>query len=257
MASIRTPPLGRVRDAALTWAEYIARAGRNTSDTRVVAVVGMHRSGTSAVAGTLQSAGLYLGNVLRKHESNRRGTRENLEIVALHDAILAHSGGSWRNAPPRVTWTDAHRCERDRIVAEYGGAGLWGFKDPRTILLLDFWREALGESLTLVGVYREPGAVALSLVRRDGGTPDEWLKLWVQYNARLLREHEEREFPLVEFVAQVERFDEQVVPVLRALGLRARTQSGFFDPALAAVDEPARASADAVALYERLCAARG
>lgn len=254
---LRRPPLGRVRDAALTRVEYLRRAGRGSVDGRVVAIVGMHRSGTSAVAGTLQEAGLYLGSVLRKHDSNARGTREHLGIVELHDAIFAHSGGSWRDPPGSFGWTDEHRDERDRVISRFAAAELWGFKDPRTILLLDFWREALGDSLSLVGVFREPGAVVASLLERDGGSSEEWLSLWTHYNAQLLREHEDHRFPLVEFTADTAEFHAQLLPALRALGLRESTGRGFFEASLATSDGAVSPrDAHAVDLYARLRAAQ-
>lgn len=216
----------------------------------------MHRSGTSAVAGALQQAGLYLGSVLRWHESNRRGTREHLGIVALHDAILAHSGGSWRVPPERVVWTDEHCDRRDRIVASFSAAELWGFKDPRTVLLLDFWRDALGDALLPVGVFREPTAVVASLLRRDGGESGEWFALWERYNEELLRQHEAAPFPLLEFGADAVAFREQLVPVLRQLRLRGRGHE-FFDAKLTAAERPEDmpdATPNAVASAERLLA---
>lgn len=214
----------------------------------------MHRSGTSAVAGTLQEAGLYLGSVLRKHESNRRGTREHLGIVALHDEILAYSGGSWRDPPTTIAWTDEHRARRDQIIDSFAGAGLWGFKDPRTILLLDFWREPLADSLELVGVFREPVAVASSLLRRDAGTGGEWFALWERYNAELLRERDMHTFPLVEFVSKPREFHEQVTQVIRTLGLDDARGSRFFDPRLATTGRSPAITAPpaAVNLYGRL-----
>lgn len=237
----------------LTRLEYARRATRGSEGRRVIAILGMHRSGTSAVAGTLQAAGLYLGPVLRKHESNRKGTRENLAIVQLHDEILAHSGGSWREPPTAVRWNDAHRKRRDRIIESFDGAEVWGFKDPRTLFLLEFWREALGESLECVGVFREPSAVVASLLRRDGGTSAEWWALWTRYNDELLGAHGKKRFPLVEFGPSVEGFHRQMAPVLRALGLREATS--FFDPDLPSVSDLGAAPDAALALHERLRAA--
>lgn len=242
---------GRLRDSIVTRLEYGRRRGRDAGESRVVSVLGMHRSGTSALAGTLQQAGLYLGPVLRKHDSNRRGTRENLEIVKLHDAILEHSGGSWRSPPRVLTWTDEHRAWRDRIVRALASAGLWGFKDPRTVLLLDFWREALGDRLTPVGTFRAPGPVVASLLERDGGTPDAWFALWTRHNEALLDAHADRPFPIVEYVSDADAYRAQTKSVLEALGLRA-TGRTFFDPRLPTAGWGEQVPADADALFARL-----
>lgn len=255
MPSLRRPPLGRLRDASLTRVEYLRREGRGREERAVVAILGMHRSGTSAVAGALQASGLYLGSVLRKHDSNLRGTRENLRIVELHEAILAYSGGSWDAPPARVEWSDEHRRQRDAIVASFDSSALWGFKDPRTVLLLDFWREALGDSLAPVGIFREPGAVVGSLLRRDGGSAGTWFALWLRYNEHLLQEHASLSFPLLEFVPEASLFAEQLAPVASGLGLRPRSGAGFFDARLPGSEPAPDAPAAAVRLYERLRAA--
>ena len=61
----------------------------------VVAILGMHRSGTSAVAGMLADHGLEFGQVRQRNRFNRRGNREIPELNELHEAILERSGGTW------------------------------------------------------------------------------------------------------------------------------------------------------------------
>ena len=56
---------------------------------RVIAILGMHRSGTSCLTGSLQEAGLELGEHHTWNPYNRKGNRENQDFVDLHDAILA------------------------------------------------------------------------------------------------------------------------------------------------------------------------
>jgi len=43
---------------------------------------------------------------------------------------------------------------------------MWGFKDPRCVLTLDFWREAIPE-LRFVATYRHLADVASSLASRE------------------------------------------------------------------------------------------
>src|ERR1700722_18071970 len=129
---------------------------------QVVCILGMHRSGTSCLAGSLEEAGLRLGDVFRVGQYNAKGNRENGRIMALQEAVLIHSGGSWDRPPEYVSWNDSNRAERDNIISSYTDEPVWGFKDPRTILLIDFWREALS-NLTVVGTLRHPRLVAESL----------------------------------------------------------------------------------------------
>ena len=204
---------------------------------RVICIVGMHRSGTSCLAGSLQEAGLHLGDVITSAPYNAKGNRENKRIMDLHDAVLAHSGGSWDRPPDRAQWSRAHQDERDQILASYQGVETWGFKDPRSLLLLDFWREVL-DDMAFVGTFRSPRLVAESLLRRNGGSLDQWFDLWALYNERLLALHEARPFPIVRFDLGEEAYRRSLAIVVDALGLSAPPETGFFDPALRHQDEP-------------------
>ena len=79
-----------------------------------VAILGMHRSGTSAVAGFLAKAGFFAGeedDLLPAAEDNPKGFFERADVNALNDDLLAngsvatgtgHLGApSWRNARRR------------------------------------------------------------------------------------------------------------------------------------------------------------
>ena len=61
---------------------------------KVICVLGMHRSGTSCLVGSLQKAGLHLGKHHTWNRYNRKGNRENQDIVDLNRAVLEFSGGS-------------------------------------------------------------------------------------------------------------------------------------------------------------------
>jgi hypothetical protein len=62
----------------------------------VILVLGMHRSGTSALTGTLAKLGASLPkDLMPANESNPRGYWESLGLVKLHDELLASAGSSW------------------------------------------------------------------------------------------------------------------------------------------------------------------
>lgn len=166
---------------------------------RAILVLGMHRSGTSMLAGTLEEAGLDLGEVVTQAPANEKGNRESLVLMRLHEDILERSGGSWDAIPDVVRWSTFHRAVRDLYLTSFATSPAWGFKDPRTLFTLDGWLEALPRA-EFVGIFRHPELVARSLQARDGFSLEEGIALWARYNARLLELHRAHGFPLVEFV---------------------------------------------------------
>jgi hypothetical protein len=155
-----------------------------------VVVVGMHRSGTSAVTGAIGALGFNSVSVddrMSPHDSNPEHW-ESLSIALHNDAILAHFGGTW-DAPPELAdgW-ERGRGLPDRTVASellaaaYPRPGPSVWKDPRVCLTLPYWRDLLGAPMVAVLVWRAPFAVASSLRRRDGMPLPVGLALWERYN---------------------------------------------------------------------------
>ncbi|MFM1823626.1 MAG: hypothetical protein RI967_1892 [Planctomycetota bacterium] len=136
-----------------------------------VAIVGMHRSGTSLVAGLLAKAGVPLGDeLLGANIHNPHGHHEDTAFLALHDRLLAANGTDWTlaGAPADLEIPEALRDEAARIVARRAGAArgaAWGWKDPRTTVFLPLWEELLPD-LRVVVVFRRAATVAASLRRR-------------------------------------------------------------------------------------------
>jgi hypothetical protein len=223
--------------------------------TKIVCIVGMHRSGTSCLAGSLEEAGICLGAVNTAATHNAKGNRENKRIWELHDAVLRHSGGSWLQPPHQVGWSDEHRAERDSIILTYKDQSAWGFKDPRTLLLLDFWREAIA-NLTFVGTFRHPRLVAQSLFQREGRHVEHWLGLWAHYNARLVALHDERPFPVLRFDLDEAAYRRSLTVVMRGLGLEPAAQAAFFEPGLRHHEaQPTSVLPEGInRLYQTLCA---
>jgi hypothetical protein len=230
----------------------IDRVDRQAS--RVICILGMHRSGTSCLAGSLQEAGLHLGDVSIVGVHNAKGNRENGHIRALHEDVLAFSGGVWDQPPERVRWSDSHREERDAIIRSYGDAPIWGFKDPRTVLLIDFWREAV-PNLMVVSTLRHPHLVAESLRLRGGGSVDKWLDVWANYNGRLLALYEADPFPIIRFDLGEESYRRSVAVAIDRLGLHMPERMEFFDPILRhhATPPPDELPERVSLLYEALC----
>ncbi len=167
-------------------------------------IAGFHRSGTSLTARILHRAGLFLGDeLLGAHPSNPYGHFEDLEILNLHEEILAdNSLDMFVEAPFIPVLGESHRQNMKSIANRRNAEhALWGFKDPRTSLFIMAWKHLLPEARVLV-VYRHHAEATYSLARRHAteifsgrGTafdrqlwekPDLALKSWLAYNDALL-----------------------------------------------------------------------
>jgi hypothetical protein len=167
---------------------------KNRESSEVVVVLGMHRSGTSAVAGTL----VKLGGASPKHlmgadEDNARGHFESAVLTAFSEALLASAGSNWQDwrlfdpgwyASPVAA--EYKRRAKDLFEAEFGGAALPVLKDPRICRFAPFWLDVLRElqmGPRIVMPIRSPLDVAHSLaIRRRWPMPvAKGLLLWLRH----------------------------------------------------------------------------
>ena len=157
-----------------------------------VLVVGMHRSGTSAVTGALGAVGfdlVHLDDRMDWPESNPEHW-ESLSLGLHNEDLLTRMDGAW-DAPPDI-YTGWERSPEilsapdptALLSAAYPGAGPNVFKDPRLCLLLPYWRDVLPAPIAAVLVWRSPMAVARSLKKRDSLPLADGIALWERYNRR-------------------------------------------------------------------------
>jgi len=178
----------------------------------------MHRSGTSCLAGCLEELGLQLGNVITSSPYNQKGNRENPDIWPIHDAILSQAGAAW-DAPPIgiVPWASDHVTAMQRFLDGYRHLPEpWGFKDPRSTLLLDGWFSIVPR-LQVVASIRHPVAVAKSLAARNGFDEERSFSLWERYNREVLRWHSLTGCPVVDYDSP--NYEQTVLSVATQLGL--------------------------------------
>ncbi len=188
---------------------------------KMIVILGMHRSGTSCLTGSLQKCGLFLGKHHTWNPHNKRGNRENADIVGLHDKILLANNGSWDNPPSRIKWQPEHIEIAKQILADYSEQTIWGFKDPRTLLTIEGWQHIADEKIQYIGIFRHPDAVANSLYKRSKITKDQAYRLWHHYNKRLLAEHKKHHFPILCFDWSEQKFHDKLEQALSDLGLGA------------------------------------
>lgn len=196
-------------------------------------ILGMHRSGTSFLTGSLQLAGLELGPHNQAAMHNKKGNRENPEFVAFHEEVLAARGAMWRQAPDEdIRWSPQEEARARALVASYDGAPHWGFKDPRSLLMIGEWQRICPQA-GLIGIFRNPVAVIQSLLTRGMEISEaEAHALWKRSNEVLLRLHQAASFPLFCFDEDAQILHRKLNAVLPGLGLNPLKSEVFFSPDL-------------------------
>ncbi len=160
-------------------------------------MLGMARSGTSAFTRLLALLGVDLGPqealLPPIAEENAKGFFEHRPLMRINKELLERLGGSWSQPPlPAPGWEldrgfdDLRERARSLLAADFAGALLWGFKDPRSSLTLPFWDALLGEDVRYVICHRRPLDSARSLEQRNGIRLDEGVALWTRYMASAL-----------------------------------------------------------------------
>ncbi len=160
---------------------------------KAIIVLGMHRSGTSALTGMLSMLGADPGSELLppKKDVNPKGFWEHKGIVEIHDRLLEALGSFWHDerALPENWWQLSvvvpFQLELVEVLRrDFGQSPLWIVKDPRLCRLLPMWLEVLreiGSTPHFVIMVRNPIEVVESLKRRDGFSEAKSYLLWLEH----------------------------------------------------------------------------
>ena len=199
----------------------------------VLIVTGMHRSGTSLTASFVRSLGIDVGdNLLLGDAYNPKGYFEDVDFVQLQRSMLQACCNREEEGWIDWGWTKSEHLDRsalsdyilpaqdliDRRMRDCSESAVWGWKDPRTTLLLDFWQELLPEARYLL-VYRFPWDVVDSIGRLNSvafHNRSEWaIKVWEFYNRHLLEfYHKNRERCILMSIDRCVREPEKLVRLL-------------------------------------------
>ncbi|MDB9313048.1 hypothetical protein PN462_08035 [Spirulina sp. CS-785/01] len=152
----------------------------------------MHRSGTSLTASLLQNSGVNLGtNFLEIKHGNVKGHFENIDFYEFHRNVLFSIGLSpdgW-TTENKIIVPEQFVADAKALIEKYNVPPIWGWKDPRTTLFLDFWESLIPDAKFLF-IYRSPWEVVDSLYRRGDITfiknPNFAIHTWYNYNRIIL-----------------------------------------------------------------------
>jgi hypothetical protein len=169
-----------------------ARSHGHNVQRHALLVLGMHRSGTSALTGLLVHLGAQAPTTLMPaNVNNPLGFWESQRFCEFHDRLLRSAGTSWdawTHVDPdalsdEVSSRLASEC-RLLLEQEFGSAAFLAIKDPRVCRLVPFWLQILDAEAILpapVLICRNPFEVAGSLERASGVARDHSLLMWLRH----------------------------------------------------------------------------
>lgn len=172
-----------------------------------IVVLGMHRSGTSALTGALSAMGVHVGDdneVTAPSWQNPKGFFERRDARRLCDALLHRSGADWWKVssfdPDNANFeavTDLRPQIAD-LVGMLNERGDWALKEPRLCHLLPIFQSALQNPFAVI-TARNPVEIARSLRRRNGFPLQAGLALWEAYTVAMVRHGLKLDHTFVDF----------------------------------------------------------
>lgn len=171
----------------------------NTQKKHIVVVLGMHRSGTSAIARGLKALKIELGDDLMKgaSENNEKGFFEDMEVFRLNNELLQEIGHDWHMFTPILPeelvllLSGGFKLRAVELLRKkLNSAGCFGLKAPQMARLLPFWQAVfihLNVQVSYIIACRNPMSVARSLSKRDGFDLEKGYYLWLEHMFSILK----------------------------------------------------------------------
>jgi hypothetical protein len=139
-------------------------------------VLGMGRSGTSILANLLHESGVSMyEHAIAPGSINPRGFAEETLVVAFHQDLKRRFYSRFEEDPdydnPLIDEVLPFKWDREiadnaaTLVFRLQRPGLWGWKDPRTVLFIDLWLELL-PTVRMVIPLRHPVELFASYLLR-------------------------------------------------------------------------------------------
>jgi len=194
-----------------------------------VLVLGMHRSGTSCMAGLLNILGLYTGpksTIIPSDENNPKGYFEDTSVVSCNDKLLATD--SIKNLALKEikigidnkhfiesfswlfeSWNSFSADSSDRFDSSINSAirafmldkptdAIPVIKDPRLCLTLPLWLRIVNVK-SVIFMVRNPVSVAESLYKRDSIPFQTSFDVWFNYNQHCLNNIKSLPYKIVNY----------------------------------------------------------
>jgi len=153
-----------------------------------ILVLGMHRSGTSALTGVLSLLDVYLGSELMPANfSNEKGYFENYVLFRENDRLLSQIDSSWDDIfydKSKLDLIEETKNLKEIIQKEFKYSKIFAIKDPRLAFLFPIYKNVLEElniDIKIILPYRNPIEVANSLQKRESMSLEKGMLLWAYH----------------------------------------------------------------------------
>lgn len=155
-------------------------------------VLGMHRSGTSALTGFLHQCGVYLGETMEPLPDNEKGFFENFKLHQFNEKILAKNHVTWSDFIYNINFEDEDVDKlKSLFIEQFSDQKLFAIKDPRIIHLFPLYVKALNAlniEINIILPFRHPLEIAKSLAKRNSFNEFKGVSLAI-YNFLLAEKH--------------------------------------------------------------------
>lgn len=172
---------------------------------RVIVVLGIHRSGTSALTKGLETMGVSLGNALiPPNLFNEKGYWEDLDFHSLNLEMLGSFEDRIRRILPLTEEEVTALCQKgylarasQLLLEKLPTSQPLGIKDPRFSILLPFWKKVFNECdvrASFIIALRNPLSVAACQEQFNNQHREKSFWIWISYllSCLLNSEHDER-----------------------------------------------------------------
>ena len=216
---------------------------------KLIVVLGMHRSGTSAITRGLQVMGVDLGKQLPPAMSdNQKGFWEDADINSINIEMLATINSDWHHLVP-IEKIDVETLIKKGFLLraavllreKINNAPIFGFKDPRVAKLLPFWQKVFTHcqlDVSYVVALRHPLSVVSSLAARNHFDTVKSYLLWLGHVITCLTENVAYKRVFVDYDILLQSPNEELKRIAECLALEIaplelkKYTEEFLEPAL-------------------------
>ena len=162
----------------------------------IFVVLGMHKSGTTLVSQILHHSGINMGEFDESVSYDKGNKYERQSTLDLDMDILGTDSYEVLDLrrPDAPDLSPTHRSRMREIIQDCEERFRdWGFKDPRSALIYQLWREELPQH-KIIAVFRDPAQVwprfkwhGRRKYHTNFSRADSYLQRWWEHNANILR----------------------------------------------------------------------